>query len=209
MAKEEHHRLPSVELRRVDKSFYGVLANEQVDFTLHKGEVHALLGENGAGKSTMCSILAGLYRPDSGEVLLDGKPVVLRSPKDALNAGIGMVYQHFRLITNLTVAENLALGHPHLGIRLSQKELERQAHELGERYEFPVDPSAYIWQLSVGMSSSDRCSQWGQVMVLGFSNCSACDDVNSSPRVWRSRFRRFRHRRWPASAVASGSAPTT
>lgn len=150
MAKEEHHRLPSVELRRVDKSFYGVLANEQVDFTLHKGEVHALLGENGAGKSTMCSILAGLYRPDSGEVLLDGEPAVLRSPKDALNAGIGMVYQHFRLVTNLTVAENLALGHPHLGIRLSQKELERQAHELGERYEFPVDPSAYIWQLSVG-----------------------------------------------------------
>ena len=141
---------PAVELRKIDKSFYGVLANADVDFNLARGEVHTLLGENGAGKSTLCSVMAGLYRPDSGEMLMDGEPIVLKSPKAALAAGIGMVYQHFRLVSNLTVAENLALGNPEVGLRLSQSELEDEARELGERYDFPVDPSARIWQLSVG-----------------------------------------------------------
>ncbi|MEN8234943.1 MAG: ABC transporter ATP-binding protein [Actinomycetota bacterium] len=146
----ERQSAPAVELRNIDKSFYGVLANADVDFTLARGEVHALLGENGAGKSTLCSVIAGLYRPDSGEMLLDGAPLVCKSPKDAIAAGIGMVYQHFRLVSNLTVAENLALGNPEIGLRLSQRELEDQARELGERYDFPVEPSARIWQLSVG-----------------------------------------------------------
>ena len=141
---------PAVELRKIDKSFYGVLANADVDFNLARGEVHTLLGENGAGKSTLCSVMAGLYRPDSGEMLMDGEPIVLKSPKHALAAGIGMVYQHFRLVSNLTVAENLALGNPEVGLRLSQSELEAEARELGERYDFPVDPTARIWQLSVG-----------------------------------------------------------
>ena len=140
----------AVELRKIDKSFYGVLANADVDFSLARGEVHTLLGENGAGKSTLCSVMAGLYRPDSGEMLMDGEPIVLKSPKHALAAGIGMVYQHFRLVSNLTVAENLALGNPEVGLRLSQSELEAEARELGERYDFPVDPTARIWQLSVG-----------------------------------------------------------
>ncbi len=140
----------AVELRSVDKAFYGVKANDRVDFKLARGEVHALLGENGAGKSTLCSILAGLYRPDSGEMLFEGQPVTFKSPKDALAAGVGMVYQHFRLVQNLTVAENFALGHPDIGVRLDQKELHRAAEELGERYGLPVDPSARVWQLSVG-----------------------------------------------------------
>jgi simple sugar transport system ATP-binding protein len=140
----------AVELQNVDKAFYGVKANDQVDFRLAHGEVHALLGENGAGKSTMCSILAGLYRPDAGEMLFDGKPTTFKSPKDALAAGVGMVYQHFRLVSNLTVAENFALGHPDIGIRIDQKELHRAAEELGEKYGLPVDPAARIWQLSVG-----------------------------------------------------------
>ncbi len=140
----------AIELRGVDKTFYGVHANENVDFQLEAGEVHALLGENGAGKSTLCSILAGLYRPDSGEMLLNGEPIVFRTPKEALAAGVGMVYQHFRLVPNLTVAENLALGHPDLGQRLNQKELHNTAAELGERYGLPVDPAARVWQLSVG-----------------------------------------------------------
>ena len=101
-----------VELRNIDKSFYGVHANRNVSFDLRKGEVHALLGENGAGKSTLCSIIAGLYRPDAGEMFLDGEAVALRTPKEAFAAGVGMVYQHFRLVPNLTVAENMALGHP-------------------------------------------------------------------------------------------------
>ena len=141
---------PAVELRDMDKSFYGVFANADVNFSLAPGEVHALLGENGAGKSTLCSVIAGLYRPDSGEMLMDGVPTVFKSPKDALAAGVGMVYQHFRLVSNLTVAENLALGNPDVSMRLSQKELEEEAREIGEKYDFPVDPTARIWQLSVG-----------------------------------------------------------
>lgn len=141
---------PAVELVDVDKAFYGVKANDQVSFQLARGEVHALLGENGAGKSTLCSILAGLYRPDAGGIFLEGRAVTFKGPKDALQAGIGMVYQHFRLVPNLTVAENFALGHPDVGVRIKQKELYRAAEELGERYGLPIDPSARIWQLSVG-----------------------------------------------------------
>ncbi len=140
----------AVELRNVDKAFYGVKANDNVSFELARGEVHALLGENGAGKSTLCSILAGLYRPDAGEMWFEGKPALFKTPKDALAAGVGMVYQHFRLVSNLTVAENLALGHHDQGVRLDQKELARAAEELGERYDLAVDPTARIWQLSVG-----------------------------------------------------------
>ncbi|MBT8249586.1 MAG: ABC transporter ATP-binding protein [Acidimicrobiia bacterium] len=139
-----------VDLRDIHKQFYGVKANEGVNFQLRPGEVHALLGENGAGKSTLCSILAGLYRPDAGEMVIDGEPVVFKSPKDALAAGIGMVYQHFRLVPNLTVAENLALGHHNLGVLVDQKDLQSDAAELGERYGLPVDATARIWQLSVG-----------------------------------------------------------
>ena len=140
----------AAELCDVDKEFYGVKANDNVNFELARGEVHALLGENGAGKSTLCSILAGLYRPDAGEMRLGGETVSFKNPKDALSAGVGMVYQHFRLVPNLTVAENLALGHPDIGIRLDEKELHRSALELGEKYDLPVDPAARIWQLSVG-----------------------------------------------------------
>ena len=140
----------ALDLRGIDKAFYGVKANDDVDFGLRSGEVHALLGENGAGKSTLCSILAGLYQPDAGSIRLDDEPVSFRSPKEALAAGIGMVYQHFRLVPNLTVAENLALGHPDVRVRLSSQDLVEEARELGERYGLPVDPAARVWQLSVG-----------------------------------------------------------
>jgi simple sugar transport system ATP-binding protein len=140
----------AVELRNIDKAFYGVKANDDVDFELRRGEVHALLGENGAGKSTMCSILAGLYRPDAGEMYFEGKPASFRNPKDALAAGIGMVYQHFRLVSNLTVAENFALGHPDVKFRMDRRRLAAAAAALGEEYGLPVDPTARIWQLSVG-----------------------------------------------------------
>lgn len=137
-------------LRAITKGFYGALANDQVDFDLRSGEVHALLGENGAGKSTLCSILAGLYHPDDGEIRIDGKAVELRSPRDALQHGIGMVYQHFRLVNKFTVAENLALGHPDTRFISARKELEQQVTELGERYGMPVPAGAGVWQLSVG-----------------------------------------------------------
>ncbi len=137
-------------MRAITKAFFGTLANDRVDFDLRWGEVHALLGENGAGKSTLCSILAGLYRPDSGEILINGEQVELRSPHDALQHGVGMVYQHFRLVDKFTVAENLALGHPDTSMVVSRRELERRVEELGERYRMQVPADAQIWQLSVG-----------------------------------------------------------
>ncbi|MBW2536066.1 MAG: ABC transporter ATP-binding protein, partial [Deltaproteobacteria bacterium] len=140
----------AVELRGIDKAFYGVKANDDVDFELRRGEVHALLGENGAGKSTLCSILAGLYRADAGDMLLEGRSVAFKNPKEALAAGIGMVYQHFRLVSNLTVAENFALGHPDVRVRIDRKKQQQAAADLGEQYGLPVDPTARIWQLSVG-----------------------------------------------------------
>ena len=139
-----------LEIRDLNKSFYGVAANHRVNFDLRVGEVHGLLGENGAGKSTLCSVLAGLYRPDSGEVSIDGQRVRLRSPHDAAEHGIGMVYQHFRLVPSLTVAENLVLGLKDQGVRLSLRAVESRVAGIAEEYGLSVHPSSYIWQLSVG-----------------------------------------------------------
>ena len=100
----------ALEARGIVKAFPGVLANDGVSLDLRVGEVHAVLGENGAGKSTLMNILAGLYRPDSGEILLDGRPVMFNSPRDAIAAGVGMVHQHFTLVPSQTVTENVLLG---------------------------------------------------------------------------------------------------
>jgi general nucleoside transport system ATP-binding protein len=140
-------------MRGITKRFPGVLANDRVDFEAAAGEVHALLGENGAGKSTLSNILTGLYRPDEGEILLYGRPVELHAPRDALDAGICMVHQHFRLVERFTVAENIVLGdHRREGraFRLGHRAIERRVAELGERYGLAVDPRARVWQLSVG-----------------------------------------------------------
>src|SRR5262249_31731157 len=140
-------------MRGITKRFPGVVANERVDFEAATGEVHALLGENGAGKSTLSNILTGLYRPDEGEIYLYGEPVHFHSPRDALDAGVGMVHQHFRLVEPFTVAENVVLGdHRDAGrtFRLHRGAVERRVGELSERYGLRVDPRAKIWQLSVG-----------------------------------------------------------
>ena len=143
----------AVELRDITKRFPGVVANDGVHFEAAEGEVHALLGENGAGKSTLSNILTGLYRPDGGEILLSGKPVSFASPREALEAGIGMVHQHFRLVPPFTVAENVILG-DHRGegkkFMVHPRRIERRVAELGERYRIAVDPRARIWQLSIG-----------------------------------------------------------
>ena len=140
-------------MRGITKRFPGVVANERVDFEVAAGEVHALLGENGAGKSTLSNILTGLYRPDDGEILLDGEQVQFQSPRDALDAGICMVHQHFRLVEPFTVAENVVLG-DHRGegrtFRLRHRAIERRVAELSERFGLAVDPRARIWQLSLG-----------------------------------------------------------
>src|SRR5581483_12091142 len=114
------------------------------------GEVHALLGENGAGKTTLMNVLSGLLAPDEGVIELDGQEVHFRAPRDALNAGIGMVHQHFRLVDQLTVAENVHMGWNATPQLVRNRDLNRRTAELAERYRLAVTPSARIWQLSVG-----------------------------------------------------------
>ncbi len=141
------------ELRMVDivKRFPGVLANDGVSFDVRAGEVHALLGENGAGKSTLMRQLYGLYRPDSGQIIIDGTPRVFHSPADAIKAGVGMIHQHFMLVSSLTVAENVALGLPSSrGPRLDLDRVAERIRSLADRYGLKVDPNAVVWQLSVG-----------------------------------------------------------
>ena len=138
----------AVELSDVWKSFPGVTANAGVNLSVQTGTIHALLGENGAGKSTLMNILAGVYRPDSGELKIHGQSQHFRNPADALNAGIGMVHQEFRLIPSFSVAENVILGSAARLLRTRQVEL--QVSELAERFGLKVDPSQPLWQLSMG-----------------------------------------------------------
>ncbi len=137
-------------MRGITKRFPGVLANDRVDFDVRAGEVHALLGENGAGKSTLMKMLYGMMQPDSGDIVVGGEKVVLRSPVDAIARGIGMVHQHFMLVPTLTVAENVALGLREGGRRLDLAPLRRRLGELADAYGLKVDPDAHVWQLAVG-----------------------------------------------------------
>ena len=142
--------VPLVEMRGIRKSFPGVVACDGVDLRLGRGEVLALLGENGAGKSTLMNILAGLYRPDEGEIFIDGKPVEIRSPRDAAARGVGMVHQNFMLVDTMTVAENIVLGMAGLPLVPDTAGIKRSVLELADKYGLRVDPEAYVWQLSVG-----------------------------------------------------------
>jgi simple sugar transport system ATP-binding protein len=139
-----------VEMRGIVKRFPGVLANDHVDFSLRRGEIHALLGENGAGKSTLMNILAGLYSPDGGAIQVNGKAAAFASPRHAIEAGIGMIHQHFMLVPSQTVTENILLGLDQPRFRLRLAQYEKQIAELGERFGMKVDPRASVWQLSVG-----------------------------------------------------------
>ncbi|MBM4329995.1 MAG: ABC transporter ATP-binding protein [Deltaproteobacteria bacterium] len=141
---------PLLSLRGITKAFPAVLANDHVDLDIFSGEVHALLGENGAGKSTLMKILYGFYRADSGEILLSGKPVQIRSPHDARGYRIGMVFQDFILIPALTVAENIALFLPNLPFILDNASIVNRIEEISERYGLQVNPKALVWRLSVG-----------------------------------------------------------
>jgi ABC-type uncharacterized transport system ATPase subunit len=143
---------PLLELRGITKRFPGVLANDKVDFDLRRGEVHALLGENGAGKSTLMNILYGLYTPDEGQILLEGRPIELGSTKTAIEHGIGMVHQHFMLIPVMTVAENIVLAtEPRRDVVLLDYDAARKrVRELSGRYGLTVDPGARVDRISVG-----------------------------------------------------------
>ncbi len=133
------------------KRFPGVLANDHIDFDVRAGEIHALLGENGAGKSTLVRQLYGLYRPDEGKILVNGRECQFRSPLDAINTGIGMIHQHFMLVPSLTVTENVALGlKSSRGFMLDLQQVEKRILDLSEQYGLKVDPRAQVWQLAVG-----------------------------------------------------------
>lgn len=141
---------PFLSFRGITKSFQAVLANDRVDLDIYGGEIHALLGENGAGKSTLMKILYGFYRADAGEILVNGKPVRIRSPKDALRHRIGMVFQDFILIPALTAAENIALFLPDLPFILDSDSIAKRIERLSEKYSLRIKPGAPVWQLSVG-----------------------------------------------------------
>lgn len=139
-----------VKMEGIVKRFPGVLANDHVNFEVKEGEIHALLGENGAGKTTLMSILAGIYRPDAGNILINGHYLYIKSPRDAIKAGVGMIHQNFLLVSSHSVAENITLGFDRPRFLLKRKRLEAEIQKIGDQFGLKVDPQAKIWQLSVG-----------------------------------------------------------
>jgi len=147
----DRRKINSLEMINITKRFPGVLANDHVTFDVKGGEIHALLGENGAGKSTLMRQLYGLYHPDAGEIRIDGQPVTIQSPTDAIARGIGMIHQHFMLVDELTVAENVALGMPSTrGPVLDLDKVEARIKALSQAYGLHVNPKAPVWTLAVG-----------------------------------------------------------
>ena len=141
-----------LEAKGITKNFPGVLANDNVNFDLRKGEIHALLGENGAGKTTLMNIIYGLYRPDKGEISVNGLPASIHSPKDSIALGIGMVHQHFMLIPVFTVAENVMLGDEMVKRgSLDRNTVAAKINEISKQYGLDVDPNAMVGTLPVGL----------------------------------------------------------
>lgn len=137
-------------LKEIYKEFPGVIANNKISIDFNCGEVHALLGENGAGKTTLMNIIYGIYQADEGDIFIDGKKVRIRNPKDAINHGIGMVHQHFMLVQNHTVTENVCLGLNEVSFFNPQKYFSEKLLEISEKYGLKINPQAKIWQLSAG-----------------------------------------------------------
>ena len=140
------NRIPAVSMRNVTKTFGSVIANKNVNLDIYKGEILALLGENGSGKTTLLNMLSGIYFPDEGQIFINGNEEVIRSPKDALNLGIGMVHQHFKLVDVLTAAENITLG---LDGKLNMKESIFEIRKICKKYGFDINPEQKIYDMSV------------------------------------------------------------
>src|SRR6478672_12284896 len=140
-----------LELRNITKTFGDVVANKDVSLKVTKGTIHAIVGENGAGKSTIMRIAYGFYAADSGEIFVDGKKVDIKGPHDAIALGIGMVHQHFMLVDTMTVAENIVLGaETGSALNLDLEEAGRRIRTLSDELKLDIDPNAYIEDLSVG-----------------------------------------------------------
>src|SRR3989304_1313699 len=141
-----------LEAKGITKQFPGVLANDSVNFDLRKGEIHALLGENGAGKSRLMNLIYGLHRPDKGDVIVNGLPASIHSPKDSIALGIGMVHQHFMLIPVFTVAENVMLGDEMVKRgSLDRNTVAAKINEISKQYGLDVDPNTMVGTLPVGL----------------------------------------------------------
>lgn len=141
-------KIHAVEFKGITKRFGSVVANNAVDLYLDKGVIMALLGENGSGKTTLMNMLAGIYFPDEGQILIDGKPVTISSPKDAFDNKIGMIHQHFKLVDVFTAAENVVLGLEEKG-KLDRRAVSAKVKEISEKYGFEIDPDKKIYEMSV------------------------------------------------------------
>ena len=161
-------KVAAVSMKNVTKTFGSVVANEKVDLDIYKGEILALLGENGSGKTTLMNMLAGIYYPDEGQIFINGKEEVIKTPKDALNLGIGMVHQHFKLIDVLTATENIILG---LEGKLNIKEASKKIEAICEKYGFEVDPKQKIYDMSVSQKQTVEIvkvlSRGADILILG------------------------------------------
>ncbi|NMA78761.1 MAG: ABC transporter ATP-binding protein, partial [Actinomycetales bacterium] len=160
-----------LELRGITKTFGSFVANDAIDLVVEPGEIHSLLGENGAGKSTLMNVLYGLYRPDGGQIVIDGEPVHFSDPGEAMSAGIGMVHQHFMLVPVFTVAENMVLGHePTKGGLLDLAAARKLVREISARFGFDLDPDALVEDLPVGAQQRveiiKALSRRAEVLVL-------------------------------------------
>ena len=147
------NKIAAVKMRNITKTFGPVVANDRVWLDIYRGEILALLGENGSGKTTLMNMLSGIYFPDEGEISVDGKPVVIRSPKDAFELGIGMIHQHFKLVDVLTAAENIVLGLNEPG-RLNLEKVAERVRGICNAYGFEVDPNQKIYDMSVSQKQT-------------------------------------------------------
>ena len=142
-----------IEMRGITKHFGSVVANENVNLTVRRGEILSVLGENGSGKTSLMNMLAGIYFPDAGHIYMNGQEVVIRSPKDAFALGIGMIHQHFKLVDVLTAAENIILGLPG-PLKLDMKKVTKEIRDLAEKYGFELDPERKIYEMSVSQKQT-------------------------------------------------------
>ena len=143
-------KIATLEMIDISKSFHGVRANDTINLKVSSGEILGLLGENGAGKTTLMNILYGLYQPDSGEIRVNDRRVTIDSPRASIEHGIGMVHQHFMLVQNHTVIENIALGYARAPGLFPQKKIRRDIVAFSKKFNFDIDPEKKIWQLSAG-----------------------------------------------------------